>query len=79
MPHGTALSFRDGSRQAPIDEPYWKNQAPQLEQRDHMPQVDVYLQHTHQDEHAVSHFDSKSGAFVPQQSSAPRHIAVSKE
>ena len=44
-----------------------------------MPQVDVYLQHTHQDEHAVSHFDSKSGAFVPQQSSAPRHISVSKE
>ena len=79
VPHGCALSFRDGSREAPIDEPYWKSDAPVLEQRDHLPQVDVYLQHTHQDQHEISHFDSKSGSFVPQQSLAPEHIQVAKE
>ena len=36
VPHGCALSFRDGSREAPIDEPYWKSDAPVLEQRDHL-------------------------------------------
>ncbi len=79
MPHGAALSFRDGSREAPINEPYWRSEAPVLEQRDHLPEVDVYTQHTHHDEHEVSHFDSKSMKFVPHQALPAKHIEVTKE
>ena len=76
MPHAVGLSFRDGSREEKIDEPHWRRPpAPVLEQRAHLPQVDVFLQHPG-DTHEVGYFNHKSGAFVPHQSDFQRHIEV---
>ena len=75
MPHAAAMSFRDGSREEKIDEPHWRRQQPILEQRAHLPTVDVFLQHS-QDTHEVGYFNHKSGAFVPAHSDFQSHIEV---
>ena len=75
MPAHTLESFRDGSREQKIDEPYWRTRQPVAEQRAHLPKVDVFLQHS-EDTHDVSHFDSGSGAFVPQQAEVERHVQL---
>ena len=50
MPHAAAQSFRDGSREEKIDEPHWRQRVPMLEQRAHLPSVDVVLRtHTRSD------------------------------
>jgi len=64
VPHAAALSFRDGSREEKLDEPHWRRVVPPLEQRAHLPTVDVFLQHN-EDQHDVSHFNSNTQAFVP--------------
>ena len=75
IPHAVARSFRDGSREDKIDEPHWRRPVPMLEQRAHLPSVDVFLQHK-EDTHEVGYFNHKSGAFVPQQSDFQSHIEV---
>ena len=75
MPHAAAQSFRDGSREEKIDEPHWRRRVPMLEQRAHLPSVDVFLQHQG-DTHEVGYFNHKSGAFVPQHSEYQSHIEV---
>ena len=72
-----ALSFRDGSREEKLDEPHWRHVVPPLEQRAHLPTVDVFLQHT-EDQHDVSHFNSQTQAFVPSMSGHTSHIEVKR-
>ena len=78
IPHAVGKSFRDGSREEKIDAPWWKETSAPLEQRDHLPSVDVYMGHS-DDVHEVSHFDSKSSQFVHQHEETPRHIQVNSK
>ena len=76
VPHAVGLSFRDGSREEKIDEPHWRRPTPPvLEQRAHLPEVNVFMQHS-EDSHEVGFFNHKSGAFVPHQAEFQRHIQV---
>ena len=77
FPHSAALSFRDGSREEKLDEPHWRQQVPMLEQRAHLPTVDVFLQHN-EDQHAVSHFNSSTQAFVPSMEEHETHHEVTR-
>ena len=75
IPHEVGMSFRDGSRQGKIAEPWWKSTHPPLEQREHIPNVELYMGHS-DDVHAISHFNSATSQFVRQHEETPRHIDI---
>lgn len=75
IPHEVGKSFRDGSRQEKIGVPWWKHTTVPLEQRDHLPRVEVYMGHS-ETVSDVSHFNSKSSQFVQHHEETPSHIQV---
>ena len=75
IPHEVGLSFRDGSRQQKIAPPWWKQNWDTLEQRDHLPDVEVFQGHS-DDTHPISHFNSKTSEFVHHHEQSPARIQV---